>query len=119
MTHAMSAAFTSAQVDNMSTDDLVALTSAALRALSTDALAALDSTQIGALSNAQVAALTTGQIATAISNRFRGRVLTSLPDDKHPRVHVNAAGKPVAVPEVIRRRARLHDDRHVLRADAA
>jgi NADH-quinone oxidoreductase subunit C len=35
--------------------------------------------------------LTTGQIATAISNRFRGRVLASLPDDKHPRVHVNAA----------------------------
>ena len=35
--------------------------------------------------------MTSTQIARAISDRFGSRVLASLPDDKHPRVHVNAA----------------------------
>ena len=35
--------------------------------------------------------MTPGQIAAAISDRFRGRILQAFPDDKHPRVHVDAA----------------------------
>ncbi len=34
--------------------------------------------------------MTTAQIAAAISARFGDKIIASLPDDKHPRVHVNA-----------------------------
>jgi NADH-quinone oxidoreductase subunit C len=35
--------------------------------------------------------MTSAEIARALSDRFGGRVLASLPDDKHPRVHIDAA----------------------------
>ena len=38
--------------------------------------------------------MTTRQIAQAISDKLGTKVLASLPDDKHPRVHVNAEDWP-------------------------
>ena len=34
--------------------------------------------------------MTTADIAYAITSRFGDKILASLPNDKHPRVHVNA-----------------------------
>ncbi|CAN5457438.1 NADH-quinone oxidoreductase subunit C [soil metagenome] len=34
--------------------------------------------------------MTSTQIATAIAEKFGDKIIASLPDDKHPRVHVNA-----------------------------
>jgi NADH-quinone oxidoreductase subunit C len=35
--------------------------------------------------------MTPQQITRAIQDRFGGKIIAALPDDKHPRVHVNAA----------------------------
>ena len=44
--------------------------------------------------------MTTQQIAQALSDRFGTKILASLPDDKHPRVHVDG-GDWLAVAEFL------------------